>query len=173
MNYKEAQKQGEELRIFKDFAGNHLQAEGIILASSRNCAPPFPDIECFLEETRYFFELGEIADRGLAAGVSRLLRTGATTGGAFSQEAPLLYIIRSKAQKTYTTDGCGLDLLLHYSKQYPYEPLVLESFKIHDQELSRLFLEPLFPFQRIWIYNDWNKELILKIVCKPSEILAV
>lgn len=85
----------------------------------RNEKPPLPDISCRIEGRPYLFELGEITDEELAADVSTSLRTGEVGGGCFSEEGPLIRIIRKKAASTYKTNGAPLDLLLHYDKQYP------------------------------------------------------
>lgn len=116
-----------ELQVFKDFAGNHLS--GADLASARNRVPPEPDIFCQITGQPHYFELAEITDEDLARSRSESLRTGAETGGSFSQESPLLRIIRSKVQKTYVVGSVPLDLLLYYHRQYPFEPALLSGPK--------------------------------------------
>ena len=62
-----------------------------------------------------FFELGEITDDDLAKDESTSLRFGVDgEGGLFSEEEPLLRIIRKKTASTYQPDGAPLDLVLHY-----------------------------------------------------------
>ena len=146
-----------ELRVFKDFAGNHVS--GVDLASARNRVPPEPDVLCDISGKPYYFELAEVTDEDLARSRSESLRTGAETGGPFSQESPLLRIIMSKVQKTYAVGGVPLNLLLYYYRQYPFQPAILSGYN----QVS-LFLAGS-PFRNVWIYNDCTKELILKTVC--------
>src|ERR1700686_363450 len=83
--------------------------------------PPLPDIRAEIDGHPYYFELGEITDEGLARAVSYSEKTGEITGGPFSQLHPLLKMFRDRCAKSYPTRGDQVDLLLHYTKQYPAE----------------------------------------------------
>ena len=92
--------------------------------SSLNAKPPQPDIACTVAGAQYFFELGEITDESLAKDVSTSLRTEVDSkGGFFSEEEPLIRMIRKKAATKYETNGAPLDLILHYDKQSPFAPV--------------------------------------------------
>jgi len=66
-----------------------------------NEKPPLPDISCTIDDAPYLFELGEITDEELAADVNTSLRKGVDGGGGFfSEEKPLIRIIRKKAAST-------------------------------------------------------------------------
>jgi hypothetical protein len=143
-----------ELRAFLGFA---KAARLPIALSTVVCLdPPYPDIRCSLDSTPYFFELGEVTDQGLAQRYGESLRTGAITGGWFSQEVPLKRIFTSKTQKRYETGGAPVDLLLYYWKQTPYDPVVQQVFS----ELGAVFLSG--PFSRIWLYE--HPERLLAVV---------
>jgi hypothetical protein len=110
--------------------------------------PPYPDIRSSLGSSHYFFELGEVADKDLARSYGESLKTGGITAEWYSDSEPLTSIIRSKAQKTYQTDGAPVDLLLYYWKQAPYEPEV-ETALI--QRVGQALRSG--PFSRIWVYD--------------------
>jgi len=145
-----------ELRAFLGFA--KVARLPIALSTVVCLDPPLPDISCTLDSAPYFFELGEVTDQGLARSYSESLRTGAITGGAFSQDVPLRRIFASKAQKRYETGGAPVDLLLYYWKQTPYDPVAQQAFS----ELRALLSSG--PFSRIWLYE--HPERLLAVVPK-------
>jgi len=103
------------------FRADGLEAAGLTLDlnSITNDEPPQLDIKCSVEGTPYYFELDEIADAELAMNYSRSLKTFDITGGVFSQEMPLIEMIRKKTARSYETNGAPVDLVLYYDKQYP------------------------------------------------------
>jgi hypothetical protein len=145
-----------ELRAFLGFA--KVARLPIDLSTVVCLDPPFPDIGCSLNSAPYFFELGEVTDQGLARRYSESLRTGAITGGAFSQDIPLRRIFISKAQRRYETGGAPVDLLLYYWRQTPYDPVVQQAFSERRTVLSS------GPFSRIWLYE--HPERLLAVVPK-------
>lgn len=144
-----------ELRAFLGF----VEASGLNIdrATAVCLDPPSPDIRCSLGSSRYFFELGEVTDEGLARRYSDSLKTGRITGGWFSQDEPLTSMITSKGQKAYQTDGAPIDLVLYYWKQAPFVPEVQKTLSalkpVVDQILSS------GPFSRIWIYEHPSRVL--------------
>jgi hypothetical protein len=149
----DTKKELAEMGAFIGFA----QAANLAVESPTNEKPPLPDISCKIGGSPYLFELGEITDEGVAENVSKSLRTGEVTGGAFSEEEPLIRIIRKKAASTYRTDGAPLDLLLHYDKQYPFAPG--DYLKRYEADIAAAMI-PNGPFSRIWIYDSWTKSIL-------------
>ncbi len=147
-----------ELRAFLGF----VKASGLpIDPSSAVCLdPPCPDIDCRLSSSRYFFELGEVTDEGLAQRYNESLRTGKITGGAYSQDEPLKSMITSKARKMYQTGGVPVDLVLYYWKQAPYYPAIQQALT----ELSHVLTSG--PFSRIWLYQ--HPEKVLAVVSRRA-----
>jgi len=118
---RDDQKKIMESKVFVGFA----KASGVLVEpfEHENEDPPFPDISKILQRDKYFFELGEITDEGLARAASDTARTGEIIGTSFSQVDPLLRMLREKCLTKYETGGNLVDLVLFYSKQNPHEPL--------------------------------------------------
>jgi hypothetical protein len=128
--------------------------------SPLNAKPPQPDIACTVDGAQYFFELGEITDEGLAKDVNTSLLTGVDSeGGFFSEEIPLIRIIRKKLASRYQTNGVPLDLVLHYDKQSAFAPATY--LTRYESDISGA-LVPNGPFLRIWIYDSWTKSILWK-----------
>lgn len=145
----------EESTIFSGF----VKASGLPAEHFANDKPPFPDIRAVIFGTTYYFELGEITDQGLAWATADALKTGEITGCAFSQLDPLLRMFRNKCAARYNTNGAPVDLILYYSKQRPYEPLLYEHLKAYADEMRSLIANS--QFSRIWLYRD----------CRPQNVL--
>jgi hypothetical protein len=111
-----------------------------------------------MEGRSYYFELGEIADAGLAMNYSHSLKTGEITGGAFSQEMPLIELIRKKTGRSYETNGTPVDLVLYYDKQYPHEQVLAEYISKYSSEIEALI--SAVPFQRVWIFDHSNRKVL-------------
>jgi hypothetical protein len=103
--------------------------------------------------------LGEITDRGLASGLSKAIKTGEITGGAFSQDQPFAYILEQKSNKSYRIRKVGiLELILYYDKQYPPP----QSWNL-AASLGHSIAEKMIqqgPWIRIWVYDDWKKKVL-------------
>jgi hypothetical protein len=134
----------------------------------KNDSPPFPDIRTVVSGSTYFFELGEVTDEAIPRRLSRQFKTGGITGGSFSQSEPLLRMFREKCQSHYVTNGAPVDLVLHYSKMYPYAPLITEFFKTRAVEVGSLMKAS--PFTRIWIYSDWEPRQILWCIARELRV---
>jgi len=154
---KEDQKKIRESRVFVSFA----TTSGLVRDpfDHANPDPPLPDIHIAIDGQRYYFELAEITDQGVAWSVSLTEKTDEITGGPFSQLDPLLRMFREKCAKTYQTEGSPVDLLLHYSRQHPAERILLEHLKTHQPEIMRLINDG--PFSRVWVYLDWPPGKVL------------
>lgn len=148
------QKKIMESKVFVGF----VQASGIL-------PDPFehgngnPDICTTIQGKAYYFELGEITDQGHRWAESVSMETGEITGCAFSQTDPLLKMFRQKCAKSYLTNGAPVDLVLHFSTQPPYEPLLYEDLRIHAAEIAHLIRGS--EFARVWLYSD----------CRPQKVL--
>src|SRR2546423_1161808 len=115
MSKKEQAKAERERAVFEEFCA---QARLHVDQSSICCQrPPKPDIHCTIAGTPTEFELVEITDEALAANVACSIKTGEVTGGAFSQDEPLIYAFASKQSKEYERSA-PLQLLAYYDKQY-------------------------------------------------------
>ena len=148
----------EESKTFVSF----VRASGLSCDAldHENEDPPLPDIRAVVGDRPYYFELGEITDQGLAWAMGDALKTGEITGCAFSQVDPLLAMIRSKCGTRYQTNGNPVDLLLFYSTQTPYEPLLNGCLNSFSTEITVLVAKS--QFSRLWIYSD----------CRPQKILS-
>ena len=155
MNDKEERKAVRERKIFGSFA----QCIGLKVEFHESRRPPEPDILCNVSGTPYFVELVEITDPGLAADVTRSLKTGKITGGAFSQDFPLCRAFDEKAANTYETDDRPLILLAYYDKQYPWN----EDGYFDDMVKNRAQeMVGSGKWHSVWIYDTWKKRLLWK-----------
>ena len=148
--FSSAEKQKiDESKAFVGF----VRASGLSIDpyDHENEDPPVPDIRTTIAGATYYFELGEITDQGLAWATGDSLKTGEITGCAFSQLDPLLKMFRSKCSTLYQTGGNPVDLLLFYSTQYPYEPLLCEYLTVFAAEIARLIASS--QFARVWLYT--------------------
>jgi hypothetical protein len=151
-----------ELEVFRAFA---IAAElGVDDCSVRNANAPGPDIWCSIAGAPYYFELGEIVDTSVSYSVAKSLEKDEHIGGPFSQIQPFQDILVSKAVKTYVTDGCPVDLVLHYQKQTPpwhqyFEEMVYE----YAKEIDAVLTGNGGPFQRLWVFDFWKKEILLRV----------
>jgi hypothetical protein len=71
---------------------------------------------------------------------------------------PLIEMIRKKTRRSYETDGAPVDLVLYYDKQYPHEQFLAEYVSKYSGEIKALI--STVPFQRVWIFNHWNKKVL-------------
>jgi hypothetical protein len=128
--------------------------------SPGNMTPPFPDIGCKIGGAPYYFELGEITDEDLARDVNTSLKTGVDgEGGFFTEDEPLMRMIRKKASSTYQTNGAPVDLVLHYDKQAPFAPSAF--LQGHEGDIDAA-MTPNGPFSRVWVYDSWTKSILWK-----------
>ena len=152
----ERQKTSREKKIFEEFA--RAVRLPIVPGSIRVVKPPKPDISCRIANQVHYFELREVTDEGLARRRSMAIKERKITGGAFSQEHPLLSSILSKAHKNYLLGKCPLELLLYYDKQYPPpDPTrFVEQRIVSVAKNMKLFGR----WTRFWVYDTWNQRLI-------------
>jgi hypothetical protein len=126
--------------------------------SARNQNPPRPDIYCSIEGQDHYFELGRVVDRGLAGRLAHSMKTGQITGGAFSQDKPLLDIVRQKSKKTYSVSKPSLDLLIYYDEQVP----LFEALRPETRSALFLLSRHMTQFgawNRLWIYDHNSKKI--------------
>ncbi len=100
-----------ERQIFLEFAtaaGLHVDPSSVMSAQ-----PPAPDISFTIHSQQHFAELVEITDQQLARRHMISLKEHRITGGAFSQEQPLVDAFTSKSQKSYATNDAPLMLLAY------------------------------------------------------------
>lgn len=132
------EKEIEEGWTFLEFAA----AAGCTLSSApTKRQPPFPDLECELDGKPVLFELGEILEIGLAAGIAHsgkqaqekadaIVRGDAVAADSietwglrtFAGNASLERMLRQKLGKRYETAGLETNLLLYYDQQTPRGP---------------------------------------------------
>jgi hypothetical protein len=159
MSKKEEDKARYEQTIFTEFVeAANLDVDMNSLKSER---PPKPDINCTISGERHYFELTEITDQDLARNVSISLKTLETTGGAYSDDEPLVRAFSSKAvkaQNSYTPLDGKLELLAYYDKQYP--PLELQAATKEHLYWVTQNMVLLGPWSRLWIYDTWNKRVL-------------
>jgi hypothetical protein len=146
-----------ERKIFLEFA----DAAGLVFdagsVSSGN--PPEPDIRFTVAGQERWAELVEITDEDLARRHMTSVKTGAITGGAFSQRLPLERSIRTKAGKTHQTNGSHLDLVAYYDKQFPVTTV--------EQDLIPEAIGPIAAemvasgvWARVWLSDGWSKSVV-------------
>jgi hypothetical protein len=147
----------EESKVFVGF----VSASGLSCDpyDHENQDPPLPDIRATIAGKSHYFELGEITDQGLAWATGDLLKTGEITGCPFSQLDPLLKMFRSKCTTQYQTAGNPVDLLLFYSTQHPYEPLLYQHLNEFSAEITGLVANS--QFSRVWLYSDYRPQRVL------------
>lgn len=150
------QKRVHESCVFVRFAAAAALMPNPYDHANRN--PPLPDIQVNFGGHPYYFELAEITDEGLAKVVSISEKAAKITGVAFSQLDPLLRTLWGKCQKPhYETNGASVDLLLYYSKQYPYEPLLYDI--LGRNSTQRLVASS--QYRRLWVFSDWPPRKVL------------
>jgi hypothetical protein len=146
-----------ERKIFHDFAVAaqlRVDAESVSSAS-----PPYPDIRFTVAGRERWAELVEITDEDLASNHMKSIKTGAITGGCFSQRVPLERSIRLKAEKTYATNGSRLDLVAYYDKQFP-------AVSVEPDLIPRTFgpvaVEMIASghWTRVWVYDRWSNAIV-------------
>jgi hypothetical protein len=153
-----------ERKIFLEFAvAARIDVDSGSVSSG---SPPHPDIRYTVAGVERWAELVEITDQDLAKNHMMAVKTGAITGGAFSQRAPLERSILSKAAKSYNTNGSRLDLVAYYDKQFPavsVEPDLI------PQAIGHMATEMLASgvWTRIWVYDTWKKTVLW--VCPAAD----
>jgi len=146
-----------ERKIFAEFAA----AAGISVDSGSIASgtPPRPDIRFSVQGVQHWAELVEITDQDLARGHMTSLKTGAITGGFFSQEVPLERAVRLKAVKTYETRGSPLHLVAYYDKQFP-------AIEVEPDLIPRMIgdlaaqMVTSGVWTNVWVYDNWSKAVV-------------
>lgn len=154
-----------ERRMFAEFAA----AAGISVDSGSlgSGTPPEPDIRYSAGGVECWAELVEIADEELARRHMTSLKTGAITGGCFSQAIPLERAVRLKALKTYETKGAPLGLVAYYDKQFPaikVEPDLIPS-TIGDLAAQMVASGA---WANVWVYDSWSKAVLWQWYGEPA-----
>ncbi len=162
LNKKEEQKEIYERRIFEKFAAtvNSLNQLEIDLKSISNNRPPWPDIRCYISGKLHYFEMTEIVDDGLAKNVAIGRKEMKITGGAFSQDSPLLKAFTQKSIKTYPDLDGSLELLAYYDKQYPPPIELLKQDTLHTLNFVVQNMTDSGNWDRLWVYDGWNDQIL-------------
>jgi len=162
MNRKEEEKARYERLIFTDFAkaANTVADFSVNLESVKSEEPPKPDISCTIDGQRNYFEMTEITDQGLARNVSISIKKMKITGRFFSQDEPLIKAFSSKAKKTYPPLDGPLELLAYYDKQYPPPTNLIQESTLNTLCLIIRDMTIFGPWSRLWIYDQWNKNIL-------------
>ena len=153
-----------ERRIFAEFAA----AAGLRLdaGSIKSGTPPEPDIRFSIGGVQCWAELVEITDEDLARRQTISLKTGAITGGSFSQSVPLERAVRLKAMKKYETKGSPLGLLAYYDKQFPaveVEPDLIP--RIIGDLAAQMVASGAWA--NVWVYDNWRKAVLWRCSGDP------
>jgi hypothetical protein len=146
-----------ERNIFLEFAT--AASLGVDPGSVSSGIPPQPDIRFTVAGVERWAELVEITGQDLAKNHMISIKTGAITGGAFSQRVPLERSIQSKAAKSYETNGSRLDLLAYYDKQFPavsVEPDLIP--QAIGQVVATMVASGVWT--RVWVYDTWKKRVL-------------
>jgi hypothetical protein len=146
-----------ELEVFRSFAD--VCPLNLDLRSAHNEEPPLPDIYCEIDGQPHYFELGRVLDEDLAKRMAHTVKTGAITGGAFSQDAPLIRIVEQKAANPYPVGKESLDLLIYYDEQVPLPEALLPETR------SSLFvlvqsMTLVGQWNRIWFYDHFYRRIL-------------
>lgn len=154
-----------ERRMFAEFAAAAgIRVDSGSIASS---TPPRPDIRFSVGGVQRWAELVEITDQELARRHMTSLKTGATTGGFFSQAIPLERAVRLKALKTYETQGSPLGLVAYYDKQFPaveVEPNLIPR-TIGDLAAQMVASGA---WANVWVYDNWSKAVLWQCSGEPA-----
>jgi hypothetical protein len=153
----QSKQERREAEIFLVFAS--VCPLNIDLRSVSNEKPPLPDISCIIDGKTHYFELGEAVDEGLAERGAYSLKSGLSTGGAFSQDKPLIRVVKEKSKKNYPVSKETLDLLVYYDKQLPLPEALLDETKNTLMILVRDMT--LFGnWNRVWFYDHFSREIL-------------
>lgn len=156
----ELEKEQWEQKVFAAFA--ERSGLNINPASIISCKPQMPDIRCDLDDSNYFFELGEVVPEKQAQALS--------TKGIYTSGFPdpndrgsraMVNIIGQKQGKKYETDGAPVDLLLYFNKDFPMYLPDVTSDDAEKTAIDRAIAEckQLGPFSRIWTYCSWTNDV--------------
>ncbi len=148
-------KRALEMLVFLSFAS----ASGLQIdeGSPENGAQYFPDISCTICGQRYWFELGRIINKEVAEKLNpnRRKQEG---GFSYDQEKPFVELISEKTLKKYKTEGAPVDLVLHFDLRLGTTANVARLVEKHRTLLESLVTTG--PFRRVWIYDEYTKELV-------------
>jgi hypothetical protein len=165
----------DEWWVFLEF----IQSAGFNLEGApTKLTPPGPDIECTLVGGKRFFELAEILESSLAAGLNHSgkeaqRKSDAVSRGdieaaesiktwgcqSFSANGSLVRILTKKLGKSYLHDGAPCDLLLYYFHQAPLGPF--EYLMKIDADLEPLLAD--CSFDNIWFFSLWSAQVMGKV----------
>ena len=156
-----------EWKTFRGFAaasGLDIDPRSIETFDPNAASPPLPDIGCLVAAQPAYFELGEVTDEDLARTASIAQKNREPVyGGAFLQRQPLVRIFLKKCRKRYTTNGCPLHLVLHFTvgRQSPFEPQLNQDVtKWRDRLVKRIRRSQ---FTSVWLYDDWKKRVLVRL----------
>jgi hypothetical protein len=125
--------------------------------------PPFPDIRCVSGGKPAYFELGETVDETLAkaAGIARKNQEDVYGGFVDPPHVSVERMIAQKCGKSYTTNGCPLDLVLYFSRLFPIESLLNGYLEQSRGRLIQYIQQS--QFNSVWIYDKWQKRVLAKL----------
>ena len=149
-------KQAFESEVFLSFAGaTNLVADPLTHSNGERGQP---DICTEINDSEYYFELGEITDEGFAQHIANSLKTKEVSVCALSQEEPLARMLEQKCRKKYETNGSPVDLLLYYRRQHPYLPAIEQYFAGNSSVIESWLMNS--QFKSIWIYGMNSKKVL-------------
>ncbi len=154
----EDRKHVQESSVFISFAFETKLVSDPFEHSNEN--PPRPDILTHINDSEYFFELGEITDESLAISIADAIKTKKVSGCALSQEEPLAKMLKQKCEKPYETGSAPVDLLLYYWRQGPYKETIDKYLNKNCLEIEKLHLNS--QFVKIWIYDMKSESVLWK-----------
>lgn len=153
-----------EWKIFKKFASvsrQDIDPRSIEMCDPNAATPPLPDVRCLVSGREEYFELGEVTGEALARAASIAnMQRHSVHAGVVSQRRPLVRIFLKKCRKRYTTNGCPLHLILHFTvgRQAPFEPQIVSD--VQNLRASLVQRIRLSQFSSVWLYDDWQQVVL-------------
>jgi hypothetical protein len=148
---------------FTQVSNLDVDLQSIEMLDPNAADPPLPDIRCVNAGKLACFELGETVDQSLAkaGGIARKNKEDTYGGFVDLPHVSVERMIAQKCGKSYTTNGCPLDLVLYFCKQFPIESL-LNGYL--DRSRGRLIqYVQQSQFNSVTIYDKWQKRVLAKL----------
>jgi hypothetical protein len=146
----------DEIYIVRKF----VKAAGLTVepGSMRNEKPRKPDISCQIDGERRLFELGTVVNEKVAAVHDAALSAGgASAATAYSPIAPVIRMLKKKADSAYETGCSEVELVLYFYEQSPdYMPLY-KCLNAQAPEIDTIIQKS--QFSDVWIYDLWSDSI--------------
>lgn len=146
-------KEAKEVTVLESFLKccEEFSSRGNFVITSSN--PPQPDCHCtFSDGTDMYFELSEIIDQGMA---QKFYDPKIPFTGGFFNDDILMDRVKEKLQKTYSTNGKRVDLLLYFDPQPGWrEDTMRQEVETVVSQLGK------GPFEKIWLFIVGQKKII-------------